>query len=247
VSRSIRVVTFDYWNTLIAAPGEEAHRKRIQHWLDVLAEAGHERTPEEVAAGFTASWAGFNQAWRENRQFVTADSVATVLEALDLVGEAQVAEMLIQDYAAGAVEPDLRPTPNIGDALETLRSAGVKVGIICDVGVTPSVALRAKLESFGLLDFFDHHSFSDDVGTYKPDPAIFAHALDGLGGADPAEAAHVGDLRRTDVAGANGVGWTSVRYTGIFDDDGVQDEVQDIEADHVVADHADLPAALGLA
>jgi hypothetical protein len=43
------------------------------------------------------------------------------------------------------------------------------------------------------------------------------------------------------------VGWTSVRYTGIFDDDGVRDEVTDVEADHVIADHADLPGALGLA
>ena len=242
----VHVVTFDYWNTLIAAPGEEAQRKRLQHWVHALAEAGHDRTPEEIAAGFKASWAGFNDAWRQNRQFVTADSVATVLETLDLVGEQQLAEMLIQDYASGSVEPDLEPTPHIGEALEALRSAGVKLGIICDVGVTPSVALRDKLEGFGLMDLFDHHSFSDDVGTYKPDPAIFAHALDGLGGARPEEAAHVGDLRRTDVAGANAVGWTSVRYTGIFDDDGAQDGVEDVEADHVIADHADLPAALGI-
>jgi putative hydrolase of the HAD superfamily len=242
----IRVVTFDYWNTLIAAPGEEAHRKRVEHWLRVLGEAGHERTAEQVAEGFKASWAGFNEAWRQNRQFVTADSVAAVLEALDLVGEQQVAEMLIQDYAAGAVEPDLQLAPNIGATLESLKSAGVKLGIICDVGVTPSVALRAKLEDFGLMGLFDHHSFSDDVGTYKPDPAIFAHALAGLGGGEPGEAAHVGDLRRTDVAGANAVGWTSVRYTGIYDDDGGTDGVEDVQADHVVADHADLAAALGV-
>jgi putative hydrolase of the HAD superfamily len=243
----VRVVTFDYWNTLIAAPGEEAQRKKVEHWVHALAEAGHDRTPEQIAEGFKASWAGFNEAWRQNRQFVTADSVSAVLETLDLVGEQQLAEMLVQDYAAGSLEPDLEPTPHIGDALEALRSAGVRIGIICDVGVTPSVALRRKLEDFGLLGYFDHHSFSDDVGIYKPDPAIFAHALAGLGGADPAEAAHVGDLRRTDVAGANAVGWTSVRYTGIFDDSGAADGVDGVQADHVVADHADLAAALGIA
>jgi hypothetical protein len=37
-----------------------------------------------------------------------------------------------------------------------------------------------------------------------------------------------------------------VRYRGIFDDDGVRDDVTDIEADHVVSDHADLLEALGL-
>ena len=168
-----------------------------------------------------------------------------VLEVLDLAGEEELAELLVQDYEAGRVESDLQPTPHIGDALEALKSAGVKVGIICDVGMTPSVALRRKLEDFGLMGHFDHHSFSDDVGTYKPDPRIFAHALAGLGGS-PEEFAHVGDLRRTDVAGANGVGWTSVRYTGIFDDDGERDGVTDVEADHVVADHADLASALGV-
>lgn len=242
----IRVVTFDFWNTLIAAPGEEAQRKRVEHWVHALASAGHERTPEEVADGFRRSWNGFNEAWKANRQFVTADGVAAVLEALDLVGEQQVAEMLVQDYAAGAVETDVVPTPNIGDALEALKSAGVRLGIICDVGMTPSVALRAKLDEFGLLALFDHHSFSDDVGIYKPDPAIFAHALSGLGGASPSEAAHVGDLRRTDVAGAQAVGWTAVRYTGIFDDSGAADGVESVEADHVVGDHAELAEALGI-
>ena len=83
---------------------------------------------------------------------------------------------------------------------------------------TPSVALRHHLERHGVLELFDHFSFSDEVGWYKPAPTIFRHALDGLGGVDPSRAAHVGDLRRTDVAGARAMGMTSVRYRGIYDD-----------------------------
>jgi putative hydrolase of the HAD superfamily len=241
----IRGVTFDYWNTLIATPGDDLIRVRAEHWSQVLADAGHERSHEQLGEAFQASWASFQEAWKENRQYQTPEAVRRVLDVLDLGGEEQLAEVLVQDYEAGKVESDLEPTPNIGSALEGLKSAGVRVGIICDVGMTPSVALRATLDRFGLLQHFDHHSFSDDVGTYKPDPRIFAHALDGLG-TRPEETAHVGDLRRTDVAGANAAGWTSVRYRGIFDDDGVRDEVTDIEADHVVADHADLLEALGL-
>jgi putative hydrolase of the HAD superfamily len=244
----IRAVTFDFWNTLVVAPGADAQQERAEHWVRALAEAGHERTPEEIGEGFRRSWESFNQAWKANRQYVTADGVTAVLEVLDIVGEQQLVEMLVQDYAAGALETDLEPAPNVGAALEGLKAAGVKVGIICDVGITPSVALRRKLEEFGLMRHFDHHSFSDDVGIYKPDPAIFAHALAGLGGFEPAEAAHIGDLRRTDVAGANAVGWTSVRYAGVYDDDGTHDENTDhIEADHVIRDHADLLEALGLA
>jgi putative hydrolase of the HAD superfamily len=112
--------------------------------------------------------------------------------------------------------------------------------------MTPSTALRRVLEGYGVMDLFDHHSFSDDVGIYKPDPTIFTHALEGLG-VPPDEAAHVGDLRRTDVAGANRAGWTSVRYAGLFDDDGGEHPDPDGIADHVVHDHAELPGVLGLA
>ena len=70
---------------------------------------------------------------------------------------------------------------------------------------------------------------------------IFDHALGGLG-VDAAHAAHVGDLRRTDVAGARAMGMVAVRYTGVFDDD-TQPEP---EGDHVVDHHAKLPAVLGI-
>ncbi|HYF45385.1 MAG TPA: HAD family hydrolase [Acidimicrobiales bacterium] len=241
----IEAVTFDFWNTMIATPGDDLVRVRAEHWTQVLADAGHDVTHDQLGEAFHASWASFQEAWKENRQYTTPEAVRRVLEVLDLSGEEELAEVLVQDYEAGRVESDLEPTPNIGHALETLKAAGVKVGIICDVGMTPSVALRATLDRFGLLQHVDHHSFSDDVGTYKPDPKIFAHALDGLG-TRPEATAHVGDLRRTDVAGANAAGWTSVRYAGIFDDDGVRDEVTDVEADHVIHDHADLAGVLGI-
>jgi putative hydrolase of the HAD superfamily len=98
------------------------------------------------------------------------------------------------------------------------------------------------LDKHGVLASFDHWSFSDEVGCYKPDPRIFTHALDGLGVAAE-RTAHVGDLRRTDVAGALAMGMTAVRYTGVFDDDSQPEP----EGHHVVADHADLPRVLGVA
>jgi putative hydrolase of the HAD superfamily len=100
--------------------------------------------------------------------------------------------------------------------------------------------LREHLIRHGVLPLFDHWSFSDEVGAYKPSPVIFEHALAGLGGPTPERVAHVGDLRRTDVAGARAMGMTAIRYAGIFDDDSADQP----EADHVVTDHADLPAIL---
>jgi FMN phosphatase YigB (HAD superfamily) len=51
---------------------------------------------------------------------------------------------------------------------------------------------------------------------------------------------HVGDLRRTDVAGARGVGMASVRIRAAHDDDSALPE-----GDHVAASHAELREILG--
>jgi FMN phosphatase YigB (HAD superfamily) len=119
----------------------------------------------------------------------------------------------------------------------------LKLGIVCDVGLTSSTTLRERLERFGLLRHFDHWSFSDEVGSFKPFPPIFEHAMAGLGIDEPAAIAHVGDGRRTDVAGALAMGMTAVRATW-FADRGPETGP---EADYVVADIRDVPTVLGLA
>ena len=154
---------------------------------------------------------------------------------------------LVSSITDPAPEHDPQPCDHVAEALDGLRAAGVKIGIICDVGLAPSSTLRRYLDRHDLLRRFDHCSFSDEVGCFKPDPAIYAHALAGLGGFDPTEAAHIGDLRRTDVAGAQAAGWFAVRYTGANDDPGSSADGSDqIEADAVIADHAHLLAAVGL-
>jgi FMN phosphatase YigB (HAD superfamily) len=89
---------------------------------------------------------------------------------------------------------------------------------------------------------FDTWSFSDETGWFKPAAEAFVPALQGLG-VEAAETAHVGDSRRTDVAGARSLGMVAVRFTGFHDrppDTGP-------EADHVIDDHRTLPVLLGVA
>ena len=65
--------------------------------------------------------------------------------------------------------------------------------------------------------------------------------MSGLGVTDPFTVAHVGDLKRTDVAGARAVGMATVRFRGVGDDPDGGDE-----ADHVIDRLVDLLAVLGL-
>jgi putative hydrolase of the HAD superfamily len=149
---------------------------------------------------------------------------------------------LVEAFVEAGRGADLQLVEHSATCLRRLKDAGVRIGIVCDVGWTGSPILREHLARHGVLDLFDHWSFSDEVGAYKPSAVIFEHALAGLGGVAPAVTAHVGDLRRTDIAGARAMGMTAVRFTGVFDDD---TQVEP-EGHLVLASHADLPGALGV-
>lgn len=68
---------------------------------------------------------------------------------------------------------------------------------------------REKLAASGLGHHFELVVVSGEWGVAKPDPSIFAHALERLG-ADPADAVMVGDSLVKDIDGAVGAGLSAV-------------------------------------
>jgi putative hydrolase of the HAD superfamily len=238
---AIEAVTFDYWNTLVYEDRGHLRGRRQEAWAGILEDAGFACEREQLEMVFEASWERYVAAWQGNEQYQAVQAAEDAMGNLgfDLPGD--VREALTEAFSNSSADAELHLTDGAEACLHRLKDAGVRLGIICDVGFTPSTILRDHLIRHGVLPLFDHWSFSDDVGAYKPSPVIFEHALDGLGGVPPERAAHVGDLRRTDVAGALAMGMTSVRYTGIFDDDSADQP----EAHHVVKSHADVPKVLG--
>jgi FMN phosphatase YigB (HAD superfamily) len=77
--------------------------------------------------------------------------------------------------------------------------------------------VRQLLARHQLLDLLELTIFSDEIGVAKPHARAFESALEGLGVA-ASGAVHVGDLRRSDVAGAHAAGMGSVRFRGRHDD-----------------------------
>ena len=236
---TIRAVTFDFWNTLIHAT-EDRSAVRVQAWQALLADAGRSYDVSEIRAVFDLVWERHQAAWKANEQY---DGRRAATEAADLLGIPGGEAHLRTGLRAAFLDDDsgaFSPCPGVIDVIGRLADAGVRLGIICDVGFTPSTALRALLDGFGVLDAFTGWSFSDEVGWYKPSPVIFDHARAYLG-ADAAKIAHIGDLRRTDIAGARAQGWTSVRYRGVHDD-----PTDGPEGDHIVDDYSTLLATLGI-
>jgi FMN phosphatase YigB (HAD superfamily) len=241
-----RAVTFDYWQTLVSERRGDMRAMQIDRWVATLGDAGQPRSEEQLAQAFAANWDMFEDRWRANTgQWGAVDAVGFVGEHLGLELADGLRGRLVDNFRIVGETAPLHRAPGLAECLEALRDAGCRLGIVCDVGLTGGRTLRDRLEGFGLLRYFDAWAFSDESGWFKPDAAAFRPALDGLGVA-PADAAHVGDNVRTDIAGAKALGMLAVQYTGLASLGAwLPEQVPREAADHVLEDMAALPALLG--
>jgi putative hydrolase of the HAD superfamily len=247
---AVTAVTFDYWNTLCCEPpGGYLKGRRLEAMSQVMVDAGVGSAGvvlPVLTAGYEAAWGSWHDGWRANRQFTGLDAAHSICDAVeqafaDSPAIGALRPRMCEAFASQSEGAELDLVDGVADTLAALSERGVRLGIICDVGFTASPILLTHLERHGLLKFFDHWSFSDEVGVYKPHPEIFEHALAGLGGPDPGQCVHVGDRRRTDVAGAHAAGMLAVRITTAFDDtdDGPPGDI-------VISSYEGLVPALGL-
>jgi len=231
----IRAVTFDFWNTIAAEPAKGAMREaRHAAVLAACESLGLEHTAERVGTTVEEVVRGREASWAEGIHLSPAEGAERLVDALEL--DAKARATVAEAFLGAGRGVELTLAPEIGATLERLSGEGLTLGIVCDAGFTAGAILRAFLADQGLLAYFSGWGFSDEVGTYKPAPEIFAAALGMLRGAEPAADVHVGDLRRTDIAGARGFGMGSVRYRGLADD-----PEPGPEADFVIDDHRELP------
>jgi|tagenome__1003787_1003787.scaffolds.fasta_scaffold20821664_1 putative hydrolase of the HAD superfamily len=89
------------------------------------------------------------------------------------------------------------------DAISMLRQIRALAGVggIGLVTNGPAGIQRDKIDLLGLAPFIDFAVVSAEVGAEKPDPAIFAVALE-LGDATASSACYLGDSPEVDIAGA---------------------------------------------
>ena len=237
----IRAVTFDLWNTLLTStPGAVEIRSRF--WREVIVERGLDIGDDLLHGTLSMLPTRFDEEWRAGRQYGPTEALADCFTAFGDRLASEDRDALVAAFEAASYELKVAPVADAADVLSAVAATGVAVGIISDTTLAVGRHLRTYLDQHRILQHVTFAAFSDEVGVYKPDPAIFRVALDGLGIDDPTTVAHVGDLMRTDVAGARAMGMVTVRFRGVVDDpeDGA-------EADHVIDRLADLSVVLGLA
>ncbi|HSO97068.1 MAG TPA: HAD family hydrolase [Acidimicrobiia bacterium] len=152
---------------------------------------------ESFRDGDGTIWHAYNRAYAH----VCGVSPADVDSALPI---------LLEEFERGGIWT--RVIPGAPEALRELVRRGYRIAVvsnadgtveaqlrhdgICQVGPGPGVPVELILDSAV-------------VGVSKPDPAIFALALDALG-VEPAETVHVGDTPAADVVGARAAGVTPI-------------------------------------
>ena len=216
MTMTVKAITFDFWSTLYHFE-QSARPLRTEYLRGVLVATGHQDIRGEQVAGIARkAWEVWSSIWKGEQRTPQASEWLGFF--LTHAGAA-LPENVVHQVAVGLEEIGVSaalPMDGVAEVLPRLASR-YKLGLISDTGIEPGRVLRSLLERDGLLPYFSHFTFSDELGRSKPHPNAFLATLAGLQVA-PGEAVHVGDLRRTDVAGAQGVGMHTVRYAAVHDD-----------------------------
>ena len=203
----IKAITFDLWNTLLEDKDFTKHR--INSLSRILSVEGFQIPKNDLLTAYRSASDHYREIWEINHRHLHVDRrVEYMLKQLEIELTDNVKLSIIEEFTeAFSVDPPAFKE-DVKEVLESLRENYV-IGIISDTGVTPGSIIRGHLRRCGVLKFFSSTAFSDEVGFCKPDSRVFEKALRELM-IRPDEAVHVGDLLRTDVAGAKNVGMKSV-------------------------------------
>jgi putative hydrolase of the HAD superfamily len=234
ISVSPAAISFDFWHTLVAEPDGLLERLRKEAVIHALIAHQIEIEGGLLDARLAAAQALQADAWIRGEHLGPTHVAAYLADTIEGL-EGNSHKSVVDAYLGAGKSVELELSPGAASTLAALAGDGMQLGIICDVGLTGSEYLRAILKRASVMHYFRGWAFSDEIGHYKPSTEIFSCMLDQFDLASGNIVWHVGDRRRTDVAGARSSGFVPIRYRGITDDtsDGP-------EADLVIDNLADL-------
>jgi putative hydrolase of the HAD superfamily len=216
--RPLKAVAFDLWETLITQTRERSREQtdlRLANMEAVLARHGWTALADRIEHAHQALWDRCQELyWSADRDVPCRTQVEHFLEFMDVdpqtMGEPLLAE-LEHAYAHAALEilPDL--VDGARETVETLKSQGLRIGLISNTGRTPGSVLRRILDALGLAPSIDTMVFSNEHGECKPQASIFEALRRGLGVAYE-ETAFVGDNLYVDVHGAQRCGMRGIHF-----------------------------------
>jgi putative hydrolase of the HAD superfamily len=165
-------------------------------WIGLRPTVPAEVSDERLEAALRAEMAYYREHAHEGRDEA---SLADLRQRCAALVSEQLDVEITADELVAAIRFDAYD--DAAPALRELRSDGLRLVAVSNWDCSlPDVLARV-----GLGELLDGVVSSAVAGHRKPDPAIFAPALE-LAGVEPEEALHVGDTRDEDVEGARAAG-----------------------------------------
>lgn len=214
-SLSIKLVSFNVWNTLVKANELYRYNRAV-----LLAQAVGAR-PSAI----------------EDDEFI--DAVMYTIDQAEKFLDDQTTTTgqqhgfgdyirFICEQRMGVILPDLGPLynrmsdtllhalpeltePALPTMLATLKGMGLKVTITSNTGFMAGNLMRAMLASVGLYSYVDFGLFSDEIGAIVPSRQSFAY-LQQVSGFTAEETLHIGANANLDYHGALAVGVSALLY-----------------------------------
>lgn len=243
----IKAITFDLWDTIFIDDSDEPKRKaagrlsKKEERRQLVYEYAnkHKKISKDLVDSiYNTVDASFNKVWHE--QFVTW----TIAERLELIFKGLKIDLPEDEMAEitklhEEMELEFRPDfiQGLNEVLEEL-SKDYKIGIISDAIVSPGSVLRKLLKGEGILHYFEHFVFSDEIGSSKPKPAVYESAFKAFN-VKPHELVHIGDREHNDILGPLAVGAHALLCTAAIDRDS-----SNTKADGIFNDYKDLPSLI---
>jgi putative hydrolase of the HAD superfamily len=191
----MRAILLDALGTLMTFEPPAPHLRaaiRERHGVEISEQAAAAAMKAEIAYYRAHLYEGRDAASLHDLRVRCAAAMAPVL-GFDPGVDTLLAALRFHAY------PDALP------ALEELRARGLRTVVVSNW----DASLHERLAETGLAPLVDGAVASAELGHAKPDPRIFAHALE-LAGVPPEAALHAGDTLEADVEGALAAGLHAV-------------------------------------
>ena len=216
MDKTIDTITFDLWNTLVCNTPRDGQRYkdfRLKGIEEALSEANIRINLNDLEEAHDRTFEECKKFWDKNIDIDSNTQIDILLGMLTELNPKNLDQETLKKIKKAYIEPVLYNHPdlveNAQEVLSGLKGKDYKIGLICNTGRTPGNVARKLLGEFGILEYFDGLSFSNELRVRKPHKKIFLYTLNQLESL-PRTSVHVGDELKTDVLGAKNVGMNTV-------------------------------------
>lgn len=199
-------IIFDLYNTLLDDSFGLAEREqyRFDNIYTILEKSQFPVKHAVLKKAFAEMFKHYAEKQAGNLAFSPFYQVEYLLSQLK-INDIIVFKKVYDCYVDAVLQISPKLMKNVEAALKLLKERGKIIGLISNTGMTPGYIIRLLLKQFGIFQYFDDMTFSDETGVLKPDRLIFEIAIKKLN-MDKNDSIFIGDMKETDYMGARSAG-----------------------------------------